>query len=136
MKTEPKILADTSAWIASFQREGHDALKQKLDEALEKNVLAISGLVLCELLQGAKSETEYQKLAERFRALHYLPTPEGTWERAAKLSFALRRQGLTIPTTDVVIAQIALDNRCALLHCDHHFDLIARHSDLQVIAAV
>lgn len=42
MKTEaqgvPKILADTSAWITGFYRKGHEALKQKLKEALEKNL--------------------------------------------------------------------------------------------------
>lgn len=116
-----RVLADTSAWIASFRQQGHEALKQKLNEALGKNALAITGIVLCELLQGARNETEYKKLKERLQALHYLPMPEETWEKAAKLSFALRCKGIVVPTTDVVIAQLALDHHHHLLHCDKHF---------------
>ena len=132
MKHERLILADTSAWIASFQSEGYASLKEKLRSALERNLLAITGIILCELLQGAKNQTEYESLRARLSALPYLPTPEEFWERAGKLSFALRRKGIVVPTPDVVIAQMALDNQCSVLHCDKHFDLIARHTELIV----
>ncbi len=131
--TGPKILADTSAWIAAFHRKGYEALKQVLAEALEKNLLAVNGIVLCELLQGAKNEAEYNRLRERLQALHYLSTPETTWEKAAKLSFKLRRKGIVVPTIDVVIAQTAIDNKCRLLHQDKHFHLITQHSVPEVV---
>jgi predicted nucleic acid-binding protein len=126
------ILADTSAWIASFYRKGHDEIKERLTEALERDLLAINGIILCELLQGAKNEIEYKNLRERLQALHYLSAPEVTWEKAARLSFRLRRRGIVVPTTDVVIAQTAIDNHCSLLHYDKHFDLIAQGSELLV----
>ena len=138
MQTEssarPQILADTSAWISAFHRNGHQSLKEKLEVALETNVLAICGAILCELLQGAKNAEEYQRLKDRIQALHYLSTPEQTWEKAARLSFSLRRKGLSIPTIDVMIAQTAIENDCALLHNDKHFELIAKHSVLQAVA--
>ena len=127
------LLADTSAWIASFQSTGHEKLKQELKQALDKDALAVSGMVLCELLQGARSQAEYRNLHLRLQALHYLTTSEETWQRAARLSFELRKKGIAVPTTDLVIAQTALDHGCSLLHCDKHFDWIARHSDLAVI---
>ncbi|MBI3659565.1 PIN domain-containing protein [Candidatus Acetothermia bacterium] len=121
MKAESFIVADTSAWISSFQKKGYDTLKQRLREALEKNVLAINGIIFCELLQGAKNELEYENLKARLEVLHYLPVSEEVWERAAQLSFNLRRQGITIPTTDAVIAQSVIetprhhytDDRCS-----------------------
>ncbi len=137
MKDKPpatlRLLADTSAWVASFQSTGHERLKQKLKEALEQDTLAISGMVLCELLQGARSQGEYQNLLQRLQALHYLTTLEETWQRAARLSFELRKKGIAVPATDLLIAQTALDHGCSLLHCDKHFDWIARHSDLTVV---
>ena len=139
MKAEPqgamRLLADTSAWIARFQSTGHERLKQRLKEALEQDVLVMSGMVLCELLQGARSQAEYRNLHRRLQALHYLITPEETWQKAARLSFELRKKGIVVPTTDLLIAQTALDHGCSLLHCDKHFDWIARHSDLAVIPA-
>jgi hypothetical protein len=130
----PQILADTSAWISAFHRQGYQSLKEKLDVALESNVLAICGAVLCELLQGAKNVDEYERLRSRVRALHYLSTPEQTWEKAAKLSFSLRRRGLSTPTIDIVIAQTAIDNDCALLHNDKHFELIAKYTSLRIVS--
>ena len=131
----PCMLADTSAWVASFHSTGHERLKQKLKEALEQDTLAISGMVLCELLQGARNQVEYRNLLQRLQALHYLTTLEETWQRAARLSFELRKKGIVVPTTDLLIAQTALDHGCSLLHCDKHFDWIARHSDLAVISS-
>jgi predicted nucleic acid-binding protein len=48
-----------------------------------------------------------------------------------KLGYDLRRAGLTIPTVDIMIAALALEYDCLLLHADRHFEQIAKHSPLQ-----
>jgi len=48
------------------------------------------------------------------------PTPN-TWVEAGRISFMLRRKGIIIPTTDLIIAALALENNCMVLTLDSHF---------------
>jgi predicted nucleic acid-binding protein len=57
-------------------------------------------------------------------SLDILPITPVVWEQAYELGFSLRRQGLTIPTVDLIIAALALENRTFLLHHDEHFEMI------------
>ena len=43
------------------------------------------------------------------------------WIEAGRLAFMLRRQGITIPTTELIIAGLALKENCAILTLDHYF---------------
>jgi predicted nucleic acid-binding protein len=54
------------------------------------------------------------------------------WEKAYELAFQLRRKGVTIPYTDILIAATALAHEATLLHVDAHFDLAAQFSSLKV----
>lgn len=47
-------------------------------------------------------------------------------------AWLLRRKGVTIPYTDILIATIALSHEATLLHVDAHFDLAAQFSSLKV----
>ena len=85
-----------------------------------------------ELLGGTANEQEYARLQQRLLGLHLLPIEERDWEATARLAFSLRRAGVTIPFTDTLLATLARRNDVILLHADRDFDLIARHSDLQV----
>jgi len=127
------FLVDTSAWIASFQRVGYERLKAHLKASLERNIVAINGIVRFELLQGAKTPRAFLSLKERLSALHSLNTPEDVWERAAKLAFDSRKEGMSVPATDALIAQSALDHGCTLLHLDKHFDWIAERTALRAL---
>jgi predicted nucleic acid-binding protein len=46
------------------------------------------------------------------------------WEQAYELGFSLRRKGLTIPTVDLIIAALAIENKSLLLHHDEHYEMI------------
>ena len=60
------------------------------------------------------------------QTIYFLPETVETYERAARMFFDLRRQGITPRSTiDVLIALIAVDNRLLLLHNDRDFDAIA-----------
>jgi predicted nucleic acid-binding protein len=43
---------------------------------------------------------------------------------AGRISFNLRRKGITIPTTDLIIAGLAIENECQILTLDPHFKSI------------
>lgn len=129
-----KILLDTSAWICSFKKEGFNELKEQVKAALDENLLATSGIIMLELLQGTTIRKEYERLRGYLQALHFLPTSDRLWLRAADLAFSLKRKGVTIPSTDILIAALAIEYRCLLLHYDKHFTIIAQHSPLRVLS--
>lgn len=131
MTTEGLILIDTSVWVSALRPKATKAIREQVAGILDEDKAATCGVVITELLSGTRSKKEYRNLAEDLGALHYLPTPESVWQTISDLGFRLRTKGLHVPTTDLLIAQIAINNNCTLLHIDSHLDLIARNSSLK-----
>lgn len=127
------VLVDTSAWIVSFKRTGPAALKTLLKEAIDKDRVVTTPLILLELLQGCKREEEFTHLKTRLESLENCSLEDLNWQRVYRLGFTLRRKGLTIPTLDILIASLAIEKGHTLLHHDHHFRMIAKHSGLDAI---
>lgn len=132
MKDEKSlVLIDTSAWIIALRaRKSQRAIKE-VDAILAEGRAATSGVTMLELLSGARTEEEYTELLEDLSALHYLPTSKEIWSKSARMAFDLKRKGITIPTVDLVIASLAIDADCFLLHADVHFDLISKQTNLK-----
>jgi predicted nucleic acid-binding protein len=84
----------------------------------------IAGVILTELLQGARVQEEYDALLDSMLAIPVLETELNTWIETGRLAFMLRRQGITIPITDLVIASLVLNENCAILTLNHHFKKI------------
>ncbi|MBI4322206.1 MAG: PIN domain-containing protein [Chloroflexi bacterium] len=126
------FLVDTSAWIFALRQVPVEAILRRIDTLLEMDVAATCGLVELELLGGAASEKEYSRLRSRLTGLHRLPIEETDWEGAARLAFSLRRTGVTVPFTDVLLSALALRYDAVLLHADRDFDLVAQKSALRV----
>jgi predicted nucleic acid-binding protein len=116
------VVVDTSVWIEYFRTtsEVSDLLKSLIRE----NRAVVVGPVLIELLQGTKSQKEYQAVLNVLSGLPYLDSPWGLWVAAGQLSASLRKQGITLPAMDVLIAISAMENRCAVLTFDAHFEAI------------
>ena len=114
------VLVDTSAWIDADHRpdspESHE-----LADLLDRDEVAITDMVLAELLQGASSADHFRQLAEKLEAVHYLHAEQESWLRAAEMSYQLKRQGLTTPLSDLLIASVALKAGIAVLATDAHF---------------
>jgi predicted nucleic acid-binding protein len=81
-----------------------------LKALLERDELATTGLVIAEVLQGATSEENYVEWNDKFAAPHFYLASGGTWERAGRLSYELRRRGQETPLSDLVIAAVALEH--------------------------
>jgi hypothetical protein len=47
-----------------------------------------------------------------------------TWLSAGKTAYALKRKGVIIPITDILIACLAKENNCFVLSLDNHFNKI------------
>ena len=126
-----RVLIDTSAWIASFKRAGGLELKEYVRNAVRAGVVATTPIIILELLQGCRSEEERDGLRLNLESLEVLAITQPVWERAYDLGFSLPRRGLTIPTANLIIAAVAIESDCILLHKDKHYELLARHSRLR-----
>ena len=118
------ILVDTSAWIASFKKAGNHDLKEFTRQAIVSGQAVTSPIIILELLQGCRSVEERDSLRTKLESLDLLPITPAVWEQAYDLGFSLRRRGLTIPTADLIIAALALENKTFLVHHDEHFEMI------------
>src|SRR4030043_1681836 len=126
------ILIDTSAWLFALKKDFHPVIKERIGQLLVEGDVAVCGMIALELLGGAKSEKEYLRLKSRLDALYYIESNKALWDLSSKLSFDLKRKGISIPYADIVIAASALEERTILVHADSHFDSIAHHTDLRV----
>ena len=118
------VLIDTSTWILTLGRKSLEHAKKEVDRLIAENRAATAGIVVLELLSGTKTKEEYLELKEDLEALVQLDVTPNTWEQASQLAYELRRKGVTIPSADILIMTIAVENGCALLHADRHFDLM------------
>ena len=126
------FLIDTSVWLFALRKEFIPEIKDRVASLLQEDHVFTTGIVNLELLSGTKSKSEYQRLKNRLDALENIRTDEVVWDLACDLGYKIRRKGLTIPHTDILIAAGALSEECILLHADNHFDLIAEHVNLKV----
>jgi predicted nucleic acid-binding protein len=127
-------VVDSSVWIDLFA--GRNTGQVKVLELLieQRDDICICGVILTEVLQGIRDEQEYNKTTSIFSNLIFLPMNRESFILAANLYRTLRAIGITIRTSvDCMIAAVCIENRCRLLHKDRYFDLIATHSDLEVL---
>lgn len=132
--TFERVLVDSSAWIASFRTAGSVDLKVFLKDAIVQARAAIAPAIILELVQGCQNKAERNSLMELFDSLDLLPVTEAVWKRSYELGYSLRRSGVTVPTFDLLIAAIAIENDSLLLHQDRHFALIAKRSKLRELS--
>jgi len=118
-----RILVDTSIWVEYFNRPESE-YAQRLAEFLEMETVCVTGIILAELLQGAKTDAEFELLRKNLKVLPLLKESEKTWEKVGKLSFELQRKGTVIPLTDCLIAVLAQENNCQVFTLDNHFTYV------------
>lgn len=126
-------LVDTSVWLEVLpERPGNEALRNRVDALLAADQVAVTGIVRLELLGGARTQAEWTRLSGLLFALRSLFVDQRHWDDAAQMAFQLRRAGVTVPATDLLIAAVAARAHAVVLHRDRHFDLMADHLPLTV----
>ncbi|MCX5814607.1 MAG: PIN domain-containing protein [Proteobacteria bacterium] len=88
-------------------------------------------IIKLELLGGTKTEKEFNRLKSRLQALETISATITQWEKAYEIAFALRRSGVTVPYTDILIAACALTAGATVIHADIHFDMMAKSLPLK-----
>ena len=92
------------------------------------------GIIVQEVLQGVKSDSQYRDIKSHFYTLPSLPEPTfETYTTAAQLYRSLRKKGVTIrKANDCLIACYAIHFSLELCHNDSDFDLISENSSLKI----
>jgi len=130
------ILVDTSVWIDYFN--GIDnACSDALDIALEDGIVAIGDLILLEILQGFRSDSDYRKARSALAVLdQYALFARGMTVTCADNYRVLRKKGITIrKTADVIIATFCIENHLPLLFSDKDFIPFVIHLGLIPVLA-
>jgi predicted nucleic acid-binding protein len=129
------ILADTSAWI-EFLRRTESPVAIAMGRHLDADQVATTDLVIMEVLAGTADAGKLAKVQRALNACTYFPQRRlFDAQLAASLYRDCRRAGETPrQLTDCLIAVIAMRHRVAVLERDRDFQVLARHSDLQVVA--
>lgn len=131
MRPLSRVLVDSSIWIDFYRPSGSDEVRDQVREALVRDGVATVPLIVAEVVRGAPNETELEGLVQDLSALHVLDVDFETGAYAARLGFALRREGRTVPTTDLLIAAAAVRSGCELWHRDAHFETIGKTCPLE-----
>lgn len=124
------ILVDSSAFIEYYRPNGDASVRGVVANLIASDQVAYNGVIQVEILGHAAGAEELQMLTSDFEAFHRVGISTSVFQRACDLGFELRRNGLTVPTTDLIIAASALEAGVEVYHLDSHFQRIAEHSDL------
>ncbi len=128
------IIADTGIWI-EYINGVINLYSNRLDQALQDEQVALTDIILMEILQGFRSEKEYSRAKT---ALSALPCFEILGVKNAlrytEYYRTLRKQGITIrKNNDVMIAGFCIVQRIPLLFNDRDFEPFVKYLGLQTV---
>ena len=127
-------IIDTTVWIDYFAGTANPHTEW-LDRELGRRPFALTDLILCEILQGIRSDPDYKRVRRDLSSFEVLHTGGETLALAAAQNYRfLRSQGRTVrKTIDCLIATYCIAEGHSLLHRDRDFDAFEKHLGLQVI---
>ncbi len=111
-----KVLADSNIFIDFWKKPD-----QTLIETFTKEDVVICGIVRAELMHGAKTESDFNRICELLSDFEDLPIDDSDWGELGKLLFLLRTRGITVPFQDAVLAMLAVKYDIPLWTRDKHF---------------
>lgn len=117
------VIVDTTVWIDYFTgvANGHSLW---LHRELDCQPLGLVDLILCEVLQGTRSDAAFSEVQRNLSPFHVFSTGGLDVATAAAKNYRmLRDRGHTVrKTIDCLIATFCLREGHSLLHRDRDFD--------------
>lgn len=123
-----RYLADTSA-LARLIPDVTDAYGWL--EARNAGLVAVCDITELELLYSARSAADRATVLRLLGAAYaWVPTPDGIYRRAREVQNLLTTAGehRSAGPVDLLVAATAELVGLTLLHCDHDFETIAKHT--------
>jgi len=124
------VLVDSSVWIDYF-RSGEKS--DKLDYFIDENILVINDLILAELIPFLKIKNQY-KIVSLLNAVNKLVL-NINWDQIIDYQYKCLKNGISgIGIPDLIIAQNAVQNNCAVYSLDNHFRLMENVINLKLMS--
>ncbi len=128
------LVVDSTVWVDYFngvKNQQTDYLYQIAD----KTPILIGDLILAEVLQGFRDDTDFETARRIFAKFLYVEMANPNLAVQSARNYRLmRRKGITVrKTIDSLIATYCIENEHDLLHNDIDFDGYEKHLGLSVI---
>ena len=128
------LVVDSTVWVDYFngvKNQQTDYLYQIAD----KTPILIGDLILAEVLQGFREDTDFESARRIFsKFLQVEMVNRDLAVQSARNYRLLRRKGITVrKSIDSLIATYCIENEHDLLHNDSDFDGYEKHLGLSVI---
>jgi len=128
------IVVDSSVWIDYFNGR---ITKQTdlLDSLLGHELVVVGDIILMEVLQGFRSDTDFEKAKRLLDSLIFKPMlGKEAAVKSAENYRHLRKKGISVrKTIDVLIATFCISNSLPLLHGDRDFEPMEKYLNLKVV---
>jgi predicted nucleic acid-binding protein len=125
------IVVDSSAWIEHFRETGSSAHLAVRALLRQRAQIAVTEVVVMELLAGVTRPGEAGKFLGGFTMLPLRGLRD--FEHAAALYRSCRTTGETVrKLSDCLVAVPTIRAGATLLHADRDFDVLARHTPLRL----
>jgi predicted nucleic acid-binding protein len=128
------VIVDTTVWI-DYLAGTANGQTSWLDRELDRQRLGLTDLILCEVLQGIRSDSAFTRARRDLEKFHIFEAGGIDLALAAAQNYRLlRRRGATVrKTIDCLIATFCLQAGHQLLHRDRDFDPFEKHLGLRVV---
>lgn len=128
------VIVDTTVWVDYF-RGIQNPETDWVDRQADKTRIGLTDLILCEVLQGVRSEREFLLLQRELLEFQVFDARGLELAIAAAKNFrSMREKGRTVrKMVDCLIATFCLTSGHILLHRDRDFDLFEENLGLQVL---
>ena len=126
------IVVDSSVWIDYFGGKTTPAA-EKLDSLLGEKPIAAGDLMLVEVLQGFRTDSDFATARDLLMSLTIVNMLNTSIALRSAANFrTLRKKGVTVrKTIDTIIATYCIENSLALLYSDKDFQPFREHLKLQ-----
>ncbi len=128
------VIVDSSVWIDAFNGQITPQTRW-LQGGLARGGVGLTGLILCEVLRGFRSDRQFRQTKAQLLALPVFDgVPAGLAVKAAENFRILQQRGITVrKTMDCLIATFCIQEGYELLHMDNDFQGFENFLGLQVV---
>lgn len=128
------ILVDSSVWVNYFNDQA-TWQTEMLDQLLQQVPVYTGNLILIEVLQGFRKDSDYAQAKEVLSIFSCKELGGYAVAVAAAENYrTLRKKGVTVrKTIDVIIGTFCRVNNLSLLHDDRDFEPMVAHLGLRVV---
>ena len=128
------VIVDSSVWIDALSGTVNRH-SQWLNEAMGKEAIGLTSVILCEVLQGIRTDAQFEQSCRSLLELPVFETFAADISVLAARNFRfLRGRGITIrKPVDCMIATFCIESGYWLLHRDRDFEGFELHLGLLVV---